>query len=67
MNLNTNTKKLTLTKTERGYLSKAKAILLELARIAPAGGLSDASDVAADQIGQVEQQLIEPAEAGVTV
>jgi hypothetical protein len=56
MNLNTNTKKLTLTKTERGYLAKAKAVLLDLARLST-GDLADAADGAADQIGLVEKGL----------
>lgn len=61
MNLNTNTKKLTLTKTERGYLSKAKAILLNLGRLA-GGDLASESDVGAESIGTVETLLDKPAE-----
>lgn len=56
MNLNTNTKKLTLTKTERGYLDKAKAILADLGRLA-AGDLASESDVAAEAIGSVQAML----------
>jgi hypothetical protein len=51
MNLNTNTKKLTLTKTERGYIEKARSILCDLIRLAPLGGpLADAADRAVTDI-----------------
>lgn len=60
MNLNTNTKKLTLTKTERGYLAKAKAILLDLGRLS-SGDLASEADVAAEAIGTVETLLDKPA------
>jgi hypothetical protein len=56
MNLNTNTKKLTLTKTERGYLTKAKAVLTDLGRLA-AGKLAESSEDAAETIGSVEAML----------
>lgn len=61
MNLNTNTKKLTLTKTERGYLAKAKAVLLDLSRLSQ-GKLADDAEVATDKIGEVEKGLAEPVE-----
>lgn len=56
MNLNTRTKKLTLTKTERGYLDKAKAILSDLERLG-AGSLAEASTNAVTEIGVVQSLL----------
>jgi hypothetical protein len=56
VNLNTNTKKLTLTKTERGYLDKSKAILADLGRLA-AGKLAEEAGEAAETIGAVQAML----------
>lgn len=56
MNLNTRTKKLTLTKTERGYLAKAKEILSDLGRLASAD-LAETAEAGAESIGAVQSML----------
>lgn len=66
MNLNTNTKKLTLTKTEMGYLDKAKAILADLSRLGT-GALGESSEYAASSIGEVQAMLNGTPEEVVTV
>lgn len=56
MNLNTRTKRLTLTKTERGYLQKAKSVLDDLARLAE-GDIADAASTAGQEIHKAEKLL----------
>jgi hypothetical protein len=56
MNLNTNTKRLTLTKTERRKLDEAQTILTELGRLAKAD-LAEAAEDAAAGIGATKALL----------
>lgn len=56
MTINTNTGKLSLTKTEQTLLAKAKALLLKIGKHGD-GDMADAADEAAEDIGTVQGHL----------
>lgn len=59
MQINTRTKSLELTKTELGVLSKAKSLLLLLAKHGE-GELAESAETAVEAIGEVQTGLKEP-------
>lgn len=56
MTLNTSTGKLIVTKTERGYLDKAKGVLVQLGRLGE-GDLASAADDALEAIHRTQASL----------